>query len=292
MIEYFPSDMEAQQITYDLYFSLGGACGCTQILRYCQLQFASYPFDWVFGASITERAEILANHFSGMLQQDAMELIKENATGSRTNNWLNKRNGIEFMHDFHYGVPLEEEFPKVAEKYQRRGNRLIQQITTSKRVLAVYAERPCDKQVLPDEALCAALQILRKAFPKVEVDLLYIYSDDSVLIPEASISEIPDSGVSKIGFGYNMFNVYAPYEVNLPMAAHALRHFLITDLHAGTANQAARVRFQKRIPTVEALVRRQKLGIRIARMVMESDLCFRCAKIWQSIMKHFYKKSA
>lgn len=267
--------METQQKTYDLYFSLGGACACTQILRYCQLQFASYPFDWVFGASITERAEILANRFSDLLQQDAMVLIKENAAGPRTNNWLNQSNGIEFMHDFHYGVPLAEEFPKVLEKYLRRGNRLIQQITTSTRVLAVYAERPCDKHVLPDEDLCAALQILRKAFPEVEIDLLYIYSDDSVLIPEAAISTLPGSGVSKIGFGYNMFNVYAPYEVNLPMAAHALRHFQISDLHAGAANQAARTRFQARIPSVEALVRRQKLGIRIARMVMESDLCFR-----------------
>ena len=32
------------QYKYDLYFSLGGACACTQILRNCQLQYASVRF--------------------------------------------------------------------------------------------------------------------------------------------------------------------------------------------------------------------------------------------------------
>jgi len=39
---------------YDLIFSIGEACFCTQILRFNNLQEFSYPFDWMYGSTFSE----------------------------------------------------------------------------------------------------------------------------------------------------------------------------------------------------------------------------------------------
>lgn len=274
--------------TYDLYFSLGGACASTQILRYCHLQYASYPFDWLWGATIAERAEILAGEFKSLLDKNSMELVNETLSAHGTNNWRNNANGIEFMHDFHANVSFDAEFDKVAGKYCRRAERLLQQIKTSKRVLALYAERPCDKKQLTTEELSEALEILRKAFPQVHIDLLYLYCDDTISITDAEETVLAE-GVSTICFGYNMFNVYAPYEVNLPMAAYAMKAFRISGLHLTGNAVHERDEFMRGIPSASKLMARQKLGIRIARMIMEFEGYYRIIRSMNSLLKHFFK---
>lgn len=276
------------QYKYDLYFLLGGACACTQILRYCQLQYASYPFDWLMGASITERARMLADGLNDMLHKDSMVLVEKNKRPTGTDYWRNERNGLDFMHDFHQNKSLSEEFPGVVEKYKRRAARLIQQISTSTRVLAVYAERPCDKTELSNQELCEATQILRNAFPGVGIDLLYLHCDESVLISDIS-ETIAGKGITKMRFNYNMCNCYAPYEVNLPMAACALNRYTISERHLNEKNKGNRISFIKSQPSANNLIQRHKLGIKIARGIMEYSLYFRLSKIWHSILKKFYK---
>ena len=54
--------------TFDFVFSLGAACLSTQSLRKADLQFASYPFDWLAGGNICKRAEIISSDFSSFMQ--------------------------------------------------------------------------------------------------------------------------------------------------------------------------------------------------------------------------------
>lgn len=275
--------------TYDLYFPLGASCACTQILRHCKIQFRSFPFDWLIGADIVDRATILANHFKDFLKKEAMECVEESKRNRGRDIWRNNDSGLLFMHDFTHGTPFEEEYPIVYQKYQRRAKRLIQQISSSKRVLAVYAEHPCDTKSLTKEQMVNARRILSEAFPAVHIDLLYLRNDNSVLISNAQEYPICD-GISEISFCYNMFNVYAPYEVNLPMAAAALNHFDISDLHISPDDARARTRFKANTPSASELILRQKLGIKLNRYIMHYAGYYSKVKLFHSFIRHLYKK--
>ncbi len=279
----------SQSKEYDFYFSLGGACATTQILRHCHLQFASYPFDWIAGSDIVSRAQIICNGFQNFLRKEALILRKKNESPRGSNVWANTDNGLEFCHDFHNGISFDEEYPIVYEKYQRRAKRLIEQISTSKRVLAVYAERPCDKTELKDSVLIEAQQALQAKFPQVEIHLLYLYSDDSILITEAKETEVTKE-VSKLRFSYNMFNMYIPYEVNLPMAACALQHYNITDLHLTTENKKKRAAYLKKPLLAKKLIKLHKLSYKIARYILNYEGYSRLALFGHNLIKPFFKK--
>ena len=64
----------SQSKEYDFYFSLGGSCATTQILRHCHLQFASYPFDWIAGSDIVSRAQIICSGFLDSLRKESQKL--------------------------------------------------------------------------------------------------------------------------------------------------------------------------------------------------------------------------
>lgn len=278
-----------QSKEYDFYFSLGGACACTQILRHCHLQFASYPFDWIAGSDIVTRAHIICNDFQDFLRKEALVLSKKNESPRGSNIWTNTDNGLEFCHDFHNGISFDEEYPVVYEKYKRRSKRLIEQIGTSKRVLAVYAERPCDKTELEDAALIEAQQVLQAKFPQVEIHLLYLYSDDSILITEARETEVA-KGVFKLRFSYNMFNIYIPYEVNLPMAACALQRYNITDLHLSAKDKKTRASHLKKPLHAQKLIKLHKFSYKIARYILNYDGYSRLAQLGHNLIKPFFKK--
>ena len=60
---------------YDLYLSYGAVCSCSTVLRASSLQFWSYPFDWLGGADVVERAELISNDFEGWLELPDFEFV-------------------------------------------------------------------------------------------------------------------------------------------------------------------------------------------------------------------------
>ena len=50
---------------YDFVFSLGQACSCSSSLRAAKLQYASYPFDWLYGSDITDGRTFWQTAFKG-----------------------------------------------------------------------------------------------------------------------------------------------------------------------------------------------------------------------------------
>lgn len=162
---------------YDLIFSLGAACSCTQTLRKNGLQLASYPFDWLFGSSFEKRIDMLVSDFEGFLKQEDLEYTNANNGLARhlCDIYYNKTSDITFNHDFPAGVPLAESYKKVNEKYLRRSRRLISQIEASRRILAVWIETPnCPDKLANPSTLLPGWKKLCKRFPNTEIDLLYI----------------------------------------------------------------------------------------------------------------------
>lgn len=169
-------------IDYDLAFSLGFGCGCTQALRRAQMQYASYPFDWIGSPGVLQSAKMLANDFQGWLDKPAMKLVDvRRGSGTINRAYVNRNTGFVFAHDFHHDFDLEDGFDVVCQKYQRRVSRLISQLAMSNKVLAVYVEHPV-RNPSPESVIKEAYDVISAKFPQVRFDLLYFYHDDGAPI--------------------------------------------------------------------------------------------------------------
>ena len=182
---------------YDLVFSLGAACACTECLRGAGLQFSSFPFDWLFGSTLPRRTDILADGCDRWLRLEELEHVFS-ATVIRTEAYRNNATGITFNHDFPAGVPLEESIAGVREKYDRRFARLRELISRGGRVLAVYVTPP-PKGVPPtaDEAAYCRRRLSGR-FPGTTFDVLVLRPGESAAPRVEQTSE----GVTFAAFDY------------------------------------------------------------------------------------------
>lgn len=159
--------------SYDFIFGTGAACSCTALLRTAQLQFASYPFDWLYGGTFVDRCRILANRFDRFIElQDLSYSYMERSISCTA--YHNDFNGITFNHDFLKDVPIEKSYPAVREKYNRRIHRLLSGIESSSSVLIVYLETPDNETHAADAHLIEGYDLLKEAFPGIDIDILYI----------------------------------------------------------------------------------------------------------------------
>ncbi len=163
--------------TFDFVFSLGAACLSTQSLRKADLQFASYPFDWLAGGNICKRAEIISSDFSSFMQKKNLKDLKidNKARTHLCEVYEDTKNGIILNHDFEYGKTLDETFDDVRKKYDRRIERLMTNIKSSKNILACYIEISDENGIKnSDEDIIKAQKTLAEKFPNQNIYLLYL----------------------------------------------------------------------------------------------------------------------
>lgn len=183
---------------FDLVFGMGGACSCSWALRKAGLQFASYPFDWVARVDLRGRAQIVADDFRNWLVEDQMWF--EAGTQSYTSDiYHNRLTGIGFNHDFPKGVPIEESFASVQEKYRRRIDRLFANIRSSRRVLVAWIGVP-ESAAVPVEHIEFCLKTLRGKFPGVEFRMRVL--DCVTGVPERKAKRESGDGFDRISFDY------------------------------------------------------------------------------------------
>lgn len=210
---------------YDFIFGIGEACSCTEVLRRSGLQFASYPFDWLFGADFNKRVDILLSSFSRWL--GIRDLIYLHCNNGDTKNlcdiYKNEYTGIVFNHDFPAGVPLEKSFEAVAGKYKRRINRLLAEINKAKKILIVCIETPnCAKSTSDEEILDGYLKLNAK-YSNKGIDLIYLKNDASLKVPEY---QRLNANVLKIKADYKNKSLQAlPYQVNHKFLCKILHNY-------------------------------------------------------------------
>ena len=155
---------------YDFVFPLGAACSCSQSLRLANLQFASFPCDWLYGGTPVARTQGLVDGFRGWFERAT--LVKHDVPWNLEHEpWRNTVNGIVFKHDFDWNAPLESLLPGVREKYARRLARLDRLVSAAKTVLVVWINPPTVPAADATE-LAAAREILRTRWPGVAFDVL------------------------------------------------------------------------------------------------------------------------
>lgn len=186
---------------YDFVFSLGAACSCSSCLRNANLQFASYPFDWLYGSNIKDRAALLCHGFEGWLDKDALVCVGKREHPLPCDIYRNTKTGIVFNHDFPLGEDFDKAYIEVNEKYDRRIQRLIEGINSAKRVLAVYITSPDDNNT-DSQILIDTKELLDNTFGKDKIDLLFMYSEPGLSIDDAEIV-VPQKGIKAISFDYS-----------------------------------------------------------------------------------------
>ena len=129
---------------FDLIVSIGEDCACSSYLRRCKLQDFSYPFDWLTKAPFENRLNLILNNFSDFMQKENLYPLEKPKTGNvdkKCDYWEDKKYDFYFYHDFPIGEPFETAYYKVKEKFDRRINRLYEQISTSQNILFVWWSR-------------------------------------------------------------------------------------------------------------------------------------------------------
>ena len=187
---------------YDLIFSIGEACSCTECLRSAGLQFASFPWDWIAFPSLPERAELMCSGYRGWLECEDLEVI-ERSTANGKDVYRNRRNGIIYNHDFVAGARLEEAFPAVREKYERRIAHLDSLIREAERpILAVRLETPAKGGIPTPLDDCRTFRRrLAEAYPGKRFEFCLITLDAGRPFKDR-IEEEPEDGLLHVAFDY------------------------------------------------------------------------------------------
>ena len=185
---------------YHFIFSMGGACSCASTLIRKGLRKSSGPFDWIAGSDFIARTELFTTNFAHFIDKDDLTFTGDN-NGDKNqlcDIYQNNRNQLMFIHDFPTGIPFNESYPIVRQKYERRIKRLIDKIKTSETVLLVFIEPPNQKKNFSASELTTALKNIQGVFPNTKIDLLYL-------------TNCPKSPTKTEYIGTDITRIYADY---------------------------------------------------------------------------------
>jgi len=213
---------------YDLIVPVGAACSCTDTLRKKDLQVFSYPFDWLYGSDFLNRIKILVSDFENWLNIEDLKFAGTREYPLPCDIYLNTRTNIVFNHDFPLNNPLSLSFPKVKEKYSRRINRLLYQISNSKNVLFVYLERPDIRKDILTEELKESYELLKNRFPNVDINILYLFNAREVDYENRKIINVSNH-IIRADFDYDLYNDEHPYIVNNNPILNIFNHITISN---------------------------------------------------------------
>lgn len=106
---------------FDNIISLGYFCGPAMQLEKHGFRRASYPFDWLIIRNFELVLQLLKNGFEG---SDFLTESYFSQAKIKKNYYQNIKTKVRFLHDFDEYHSLESQFKEFSDKYQRRMNRL------------------------------------------------------------------------------------------------------------------------------------------------------------------------
>lgn len=213
---------------YDFIFGIGRACACSQSLRRAGLQLLSLPWDWLAinpkpeGSDLHIRLHIMENGFSDWLNKEDLVFAGHHAEYGK-DQYRNVRYNIVHPHDFPRDVPLDESYPAVKAKYDRRVARFKRLVAEARSgVLAVYMDTPVSPKASVAECK-EAHKRLQSLYPQVKVDFLMLSLAEGRRFDDRTVEDLGD-GFTRIAFD---FKDYAPnkpdYSVDIGQCAEAMK---------------------------------------------------------------------
>lgn len=197
---------------YELVFGIGAACLCSQALRKSNLQFASYPFDWLYGSNFSSRVQLLISDFKDFFEKEDIVFTGKtnNDPEKLCNIYENKKTGLFFPHDFPPAASFESFFPEVKKKYDRRIKRLLDSINKKHDILIVYVETALYSETeTTSEVLIECSNKIAQRYPDKNIHLLYIRCSDEFCDEQISPQ------IRRISFNYKNSKSLPPHDARL-----------------------------------------------------------------------------
>jgi len=166
---YYLKRLFSNKNSYDYIFSLGDACFTANALRLAKLRFSAGPFDWLCGANLETRIDLILNNFDNFINFDDFDSFPGNPGG-----YKNKRTGLIFLHDFEATDNFDEKFKSVRTKYLRRIERLLKCLASGRRILLIYVS--ANENI--DGVKCA-IKNVHKQFGN-NIDFMFIKTNQNV----------------------------------------------------------------------------------------------------------------
>lgn len=164
---------------YDIVYSIGRDCANSMFLMRRGLRVTSGPFDWLTKADFETRIQLILDEFKNFLNKEDLNLLPELDEKNKNRghvSYANTRTDFYFYHDFPSGISLDESYPEVKEKYERRIKRFLDNLNNKQKVLLVWFSHIPTVNKLDIQALCDSVC---NKFGK-QIDFLLIEHDENV----------------------------------------------------------------------------------------------------------------
>lgn len=129
------------------------------------------------GRGLKRKVDLIVNDCRDILnREDLIEFEACPTLPDYPKRWVrNKRTGLQCVHEFCKDKSIDEQYPEVIEKYQRRIKRMYESIENAKKVLFVFFTRKeeCERAI-------AQTKKISKKFPQKNINWLFIMHDDSI----------------------------------------------------------------------------------------------------------------
>lgn len=166
---------------YDIVYSLGYDCTCARYMAKYHLRSYSGPFDWITLCDYKTRMEYILNDFENFLNKEDLEFIprppEKDYLNPKMIDFVNKRDKFEFYHDFPKGKTLDESFPEIKAKYDRRIKRFDEKLKTEKNILLLWVSH---KEKVDNEVFLYYSNKIMEKYGKA-IDFIYLENDPSKL---------------------------------------------------------------------------------------------------------------
>lgn len=150
---------------FDIVISIGNLCASTECLRKCQLQFYTYPYDWVAGGDAIQRTRQTINGCENFIQLETLVKVDENNLSKIPKHVCkNTANMTFFNHDFPLNKSIEESFPAIKAKYDRRSARLQKHLAESDSILFVWIDSILKDMDSTYEQIEQAYELIKEKF--------------------------------------------------------------------------------------------------------------------------------
>lgn len=168
---------------YNLIYSIGTDCACASYMKMANLRSFSSPFDWLTHADFKTRMNLILNDFENFLNIEDLVFLEKDPNiinDDKCDYYHNIKNDFYFYHDFETGKSLEQTFPTIKEKYNRRIKRFYQTIKENEKILLIWFAHNWET---PDDEIIALCKKICEKFDK-QIDFLIIEHDENMKVGE------------------------------------------------------------------------------------------------------------
>lgn len=245
---------------YDFIFCVGRACIATQSLRRAGLQHATFPWDWIGDPGVYERVEHICSDFRNWPRLEDLEWRQAPELFANRKHVVCRRTGLFFLHEFDPAKTIEEQYPQLAAKYERRIGRLFSCIRSSKRVLLLCVDSPHLKGQTPLDEGRRCRRALAEKFPGVEFDFMQMHIEPGRSFAERVDEEV-EPGLFHVAYDYR--DLKADPKANAVMldqiAAYLASRFTVRDYRTAEERKSYAER-QRRKRDEKLRARMEKFG--------------------------------